>query len=116
MKIFRLPCFLGLLALPLTLLAGDETGEEIYSMYCVQCHGSQSDGRGINAASMSVLPRSHIDPVEMGARQDDDLFKVIEQGGPSINKSILMPAWGNNLTSEQIDKLVQYLRSICCGE
>ena len=42
-----------------------ETGADLYRMYCIQCHGSQGDGRGINAKSMDVLPRSHIDPVEM---------------------------------------------------
>jgi len=61
-----------------------------------------------------VQPRSHIDRGEMMARTDEDLFKVIEQGGSSINKSVLMPAWGGNLESEQIDSLVAYLRVLCC--
>ena len=97
-------------------LAGAETGEELYRTYCVQCHGTAGDGRGVNAAVMDVLPRSHIDPVEMGARQDDDLRKVIREGGKAINKSVLMPAWGHNLNDEQIEKLVRHLRVLCCGE
>lgn len=104
------------LLLPLAATAGDETGAQLYSMYCVQCHGTNGDGRGVNAAAMEVLPRSHIDPVEMGARQDSDLAKVIEGGGKSINKSVLMPAWGPYLTPEQIEKLVRHLRVLCCGE
>lgn len=100
-------------AAPLTLA---ETGEELYQTYCVQCHGTAGDGRGVNAAVMDVLPRSHIDPVEMGARQDADLRKVIREGGKAINKSVLMPAWGHNLSDEQIEKLVRHLRVLCCGE
>lgn len=106
-------CFL---VLPLPAGAAEDTGEQLYAMYCTQCHGVKGDGRGVNAAHMDVLPRSHIDPVEMKARQDSELFKVIEQGGKSINKSVLMPAWGHNLSAEQIDKLVSHLRVLCCEE
>lgn len=107
---------LAILALPLSARAGEETGEQLYAMYCTQCHGVNGDGRGVNAANMDVLPRSHIDPVEMGARQDADLFKVIKEGGKAINKSVLMPAWGHNLDDEQITKLVRHLRELCnCG-
>ena len=115
MKKLMLPMALGLLGFSLGAAAGDETGEQLYATYCTQCHGTSGDGRGVNAAVMDVLPRSHIDPEEMGARQDKDLHKVIREGGKSINKSVLMPAWGHNLTDEQIDKIVRHLRVLCCG-
>jgi cytochrome c oxidase cbb3-type subunit 3 len=111
----------GLRLLPAALLAvccaapaAAETGAEIYRVYCTQCHGTQGDGRGINASAMEVLPRAHIDPVEMGARQDADLTKVIREGGKAINKSVLMPSWGHNLSAEQIEKVVRHLRTLCC--
>ena len=114
MKLMRkLPALLPVLLF--ASLAQSQTGEEMYNVYCTQCHGTAGDGRGVNAAVMDVLPRSHIDPEEMGARQDKDLHKVIREGGKSINKSVLMPAWGHNLTDEQIDKLVRHLRVLCCG-
>ena len=103
------------LALCFAVPAAAETGAEIYQIYCIQCHGTRGDGRGVNASAMEVLPRAHVDPVEMGARQDADLTKVITEGGPSINKSVLMPAWGHNLSAEQIEKVVRHLRVLCCG-
>lgn len=106
----------ALLVLSGATASGAETGADLYRMYCVQCHGTQGDGRGVNAKSMDVLPRSHIDPVEMSARQDADLTKVIREGGKSINKSVLMPSWGHNLSADQIEKLVRHLRTLCCGE
>lgn len=96
--------------------AQEPAGKDLYAMYCTQCHGTQGNGKGLNAARMSVQPRSHIDRAEMIARTDEELFKVIEQGGGSIDKSILMPAWGGNLSKENIEQLVQHLRVLCCGE
>ena len=115
MKTLQLLLLGGALALASGVHAGDETGEQRYTMYCTHCHGFNGNGLGVNAARMAVLPRAHIDPVEMGARQDPDLFKVIKEGGPSINKSVLMPAWGHYLSDEQIEKLVRHLRVLCCN-
>ncbi len=91
-----------------------DTGPDLYRAYCSQCHGVEATGNGINAPHMSVQPRDHTDPREMGARTDDELFKVIKLGGKSINKSVLMPAWGHNLSDAQIQLLVEHLRALCC--
>ena len=95
-------------------IAEETGGKEIYAQYCTQCHGINGDGKGVNAAAMSVQPRSHIDKEEMSLRSDAELYKVIEQGGASINKSVLMPAWTDNLNEEQIKALVAHLRVLCC--
>lgn len=96
--------------------AAQPDGEALYEAYCVQCHGKSGDGNGVNAAHLSVQPRSHIDREEMSARSDAELFKVIDEGGASINKSVLMPPWGGNLDESQINALVAYLRVLCCEE
>jgi cytochrome c oxidase cbb3-type subunit III len=96
--------------------AQGEQGEQLYQMVCAQCHGVTGNGKGVNAAHMSVQPRSHVEREEMSQRSDQELFKVIEQGGKSINKSVLMPAWGDNLSKEQIDALVKHLRALCCSD
>jgi cytochrome c oxidase cbb3-type subunit 3 len=90
------------------------TGEQLYAVYCTQCHGVNGNGKGVNAAHMSVQPRDHTETKEMSARTDDELFKVIQQGGKSINKSVLMPAWGGNLKDDDIRALVAHLRTLCC--
>lgn len=95
-------------------LAAD--GRQLYEVYCTQCHGVSGDGNGVNAAQLSVQPRSHIDREEMSARTDEELFRVIQEGGAAINKSVLMPAWDGNLDEAQINALVEYLRVLCCKE
>lgn len=96
--------------------AEQSSGESLYRVYCTQCHGVNGDGQGINAAHINVQPRSHIDKGEMSSRSDEELFKVIKQGGPAVDKSILMPAWAGNLSDEEIDQLVAYLRVLCCQD
>ncbi|HEX2825857.1 MAG TPA: cytochrome c [Burkholderiales bacterium] len=96
--------------------ADDARGKELYTVYCTQCHGTQGDGKGVNAAFMSVQPRDHTDTKEMSARTDEELIKVIQQGGKAINKSVLMPAWGGNLKDDDIRALVAHLRVLCCSK
>ena len=105
---------LALLALSSGAYAEEDHGEQLYNLYCTQCHGVNGDGKGVNAATMSIAPRDHTDTKEMTARSDEELFKVIQQGGKSINKSILMPVWGGNLNDDDINALVKYLRKLCC--
>ncbi|WP_305907942.1 cytochrome c [Methylomarinum sp. Ch1-1] len=93
--------------------AGAETAKDNYKTYCVQCHGMEGNGKGINVADMSTQPRDHTDAKEMSARTDAELFKVIKEGGQSINKSVLMPPWGSTLSDEEIEGLVNYLHQLC---
>ena len=108
----------SLLAFGGTASAGGDAkrGEALYKVYCTQCHGVKGDGKGVNAAHMAVMPRDHTDAKEMSARTDEELFKVVKLGGKSINKSVLMPAWGRNLADEDIHALVAHLRSLCCKQ
>jgi len=90
-----------------------ETSADNYKAYCVQCHGMQGNGKGINIRDMSVQPRDHTDAKAMSGRSDAELFKVIKEGGLSISKSVLMPNWSGTLSDEEIKDLVQHLRTLC---
>ena len=90
-----------------------ETAADNYKAYCVQCHGLEGNGKGVNIRDMSVQPRDHTDAKAMSGRSDDLLFKAIKEGGASISKSVLMPPWGATLSDEEIKDLVQYLRTLC---
>lgn len=89
---------------------------DLYDTYCAQCHGMSRNGKGINTVGLSVQPRDHTDARSMGDMSDEHIATAIRGGGLAINKSILMPAWGNVLTEAQIGDLVHYLRAVCkCG-
>lgn len=102
-----------------TLLAGGAVAAEQhaaaelnYNTYCVQCHGVNRDGNGINSKQMSVKPRDHTDSKAMGDTPDETLFKAIKEGGLSVSKSVLMPKWSGVLDDVQVKEMVAYLRFI----
>ncbi len=111
MKHLNLMC--GFLILVFVIDTSAETAKDNYQTYCVQCHGLEGNGKGINVADMSTQPRDHTDAKEMSARTDQELFKVIRDGGQSINKSVLMPPWSSILMDEEINDLVKHLHQLC---
>jgi len=106
-----------LVLLPLAMLSlpvmAKETAADNYKTYCMQCHGMDGNGKGVNIRDMSVQPRDHTDAKAMSTRSDDTLFKTIKEGGLSIDKSVLMPPWGDTLSDEEIKDMVQHLRLLC---
>jgi len=102
---------LSLFVLPSASLA--ESAADNYKTYCMQCHGMEGNGMGANIRDMSVQPRDHTDAKSMGGRTDEELFKVIKEGGLAINKSALMPPWEDTFTDQEINDLVIYLRKLC---
>lgn len=85
---------------------------KLYNTYCVQCHGINRDGNGINSAAMAVKPRDHTDTKAMGDTPDETLFKAIKGGGLAVSKSVLMPKWEGVLSDEDIKEIVSYLRVV----
>jgi len=62
---------------------------------CYNCHGLEAKGGGI----APDLTASKLDPQQM--------FRTIRDGRPGT----LMPSWGKQLSSDEIWKVVTYLRS-----
>lgn len=87
-------------------------GKLIFEKYCVVCHGSEGRGDGFNAYNLDPRPRDLTDSTYMAALADERLVETIREGGRRFNKSILMPAWGNTLTPNQIEDGVNYIRAL----
>lgn len=43
----------------------------------------------------------------------EELGMAIAEGGDAVQKSGLMPPWGETLSAQEIDALVLYLRQLC---
>jgi len=119
----RVFCAMALLALPALVLLGTplvvhaadpEQGKKLYGTYCVTCHGESGKGDGPAAATLNPKPRDHTSKEYMSQLSDDDLLKVIKDGGASIGKSPIMPPWGAALKDDQIKDVIAYVRTLCC--
>ncbi len=91
-----------------------EEGKKLYGQICATCHGQSGKGDGPGAAALNPKPRDHTDKEYMSKLTDDDLFKVIKDGGASVGKSPLMPPWGSTLKDDQIKDVIAYVRTLCC--
>ncbi len=92
-----------------------KTGDQIYHAACVSCHGE--DGRGMpTLISAFRKPSSFPDftRCDQTTAELDSAYKgVITHGGPYQGFSQIMPAFGEALTSGQVDEVVHYLRHFC---
>jgi cytochrome c553 len=71
--------------------AAVEEAKNIFQMRCVICHGQTGKGDGPGAASLNPKPRDYTDKAWQASVTDDELKKVIVQGGAALNKSPIMP-------------------------
>ncbi len=94
-------------------LRGIQDAAALYQRLCAACHGASGAGDGFNAANLPVRPTAHADSAYLSSRPDDTLFDGVYAGGYILNRSHLMPAWGETLSREQILELVRYLRQLC---
>jgi mono/diheme cytochrome c family protein len=75
------------------------TDIDIYATLCAQCHGENGEG---------LLGPALNDPQFQSANTDQDIFDTINLG----HEATSMIAWGEILTADQIQELVQYLRQL----
>ncbi len=87
-------------------------GRRTYDKYCAICHGTEGAGDGFNSYNLSTRPKDFTEPGYLAQVKDSWLREVIEQGGRGAKRSILMPAYENTLTRNQIEDIVVYVRHL----
>lgn len=88
--------------------AGVFRGGLVYANYCVTCHGFNADGNGRAARLYNPRPAN----LRLSDKNDTYFGLIIKMGGEAMGRSQFMPPWGAELTDEQTQDLVTYLRSI----
>lgn len=91
--------------------AAMKEAEQNFAGVCATCHGTTGQGDGPAAAGFPVKPRAYSDMEWQRSVTNDDLRKVIVQGGPAVGKSPLMP--GNPQLADKpevVNGLVKMIR------
>ncbi len=86
-------------------------GAGIYARYCAVCHGEEGKGDGFNAFNLDPRPHDFTDTLYMRALGPEQILRLIREGGRSVNKSPLMPAWGWTLSKSEVLCVADYVMS-----
>ena len=87
-------------------------GGKIYRHYCRICHGEKGKGDGFNSFNIQPSPRNLTDEGFWQQTTDERVYYAVSQGGGSIGKSVMMPAWGHTLTDRQIRDVITFARAL----
>jgi cbb3-type cytochrome c oxidase subunit III len=74
------------------------SGDKLYGTLCAQCHGANGEGGSGPALAGSDLKN----------KTDQDIFDAISKGTPNTP----MIAWGEILSADQVNQLVQFMRTL----
>lgn len=88
-------------------------GQRLNDQYCDRCHNSESTAQRVsNYDNLEIKPHPFTEGNTLNKMSDADLTAIITHGGPALNKSALMPAWGNTLSKSDTQALIAYIRAI----
>ena len=88
-------------------------GRHLNDQYCDRCHNAESTVERVsNFDNLEIKPHPFTEGETLNKINDSDLTAIISHGGPALNKSALMPAWGNTLSKSEIQALISYIRAI----
>ncbi len=88
-------------------------GRRLNDQYCDRCHNPESTAERVsNYDNLEVKPHPFTEGDTLNKIGDVDLTAIITNGGPALQKSPLMPAWGNTLGKSDIQALIAYIRAV----
>lgn len=90
-----------------------QVGFQLNNKYCSRCHDPESTPEQVsNYDNLEVKPHPFTEGDTLNKMTADDLTAIVSHGGPALNKSALMPAYGYTLSKTEIDALISYIRLI----
>jgi len=97
---------------PITLTDRILAGQDLYSVYCVECHGE--DGSVAVIEGVEGLEGEELTPINsrdvLYTLTDSAMQEVIAYGRPSAGMNPFGLAYGGELTRSQIDYIVTFMR------
>lgn len=86
---------------------------QLYESACVACHGADGRGQPLAVRGFDTDPPDFTDCSLTTPEADLDWYSVIHRGGPARAFDSMMPAFGDELSDAEIEKLIGYVRGFC---
>jgi mono/diheme cytochrome c family protein len=81
--------------------------------YCNSCHDPESSPERVsNYDNLQVKPHPFTEGDTLNKMSDTDLTAIIQHGGPALNRSALMPPYGDTLSPADVRALIAYMRMV----
>jgi len=92
----------------------EKVGKEVSDKYCMICHDPESTPERVSNFDNLASPAPHLfsDGNTLNSMTDNDLMKIIADGGPALGKSPQTPAYRNTLRPAEIKAVIAYMRAI----
>ncbi|MGB8030609.1 MAG: c-type cytochrome [Terracidiphilus sp.] len=88
-------------------------GSILADNYCNRCHDPESSPERVsNYDNLAVKPHPFTEGDTLNKMSDADLTSIIVHGGPALNRSALMPPYGNTLSAADVRALIAYTRAV----
>lgn len=85
-----------------------QEAKQLYETTCAACHGAK--GRGDGPTGQALQPKPADFTTTLKGKDEVYLTKVITEGGASVGKSPMMPAYQGVFSDEQIQSLIRYVK------
>jgi len=84
-------------------------GITIFETRCALCHGISGEGNGRMSKIIKTPP-----PYDLTKSivPDPYLKMIIEKGGAGVGRSAQMPPWSDQLTNNQVDSVILYIKTL----
>jgi mono/diheme cytochrome c family protein len=120
---YRFPVILSTLFLALAIQSSAHAdsstedlarGANIFRINCAACHGPDGgpDPDSVLVQSLGVVPANFADALFNSREPLSDWKTVVTYGGPALGFSDKMPAFGESLSEEDIDAVLEYIKTL----
>ena len=90
-----------------------QLGFQLDRKYCSRCHDPESSPEQVsNYDNLEVKPDPFTEGDTLNKLSEDQLIAIVSHGGPALNKSALMPPYGDTLNKSEIEALISYIRLV----
>jgi hypothetical protein len=89
------------------------TGEQLFKKACVACHAADGKGQPREVRGFETEPPDFTDCHLTTPEADLDWDSIIHRGGRARSFDRMMPSFADELTNDEIAKIIVHLRTFC---